>query len=380
MRGRIVRRSPGSWTLVLDGLPDPVTGKRRQVSQTVRGPKREAERVLSELLIRRDRGAGVRPERLTVGEYLQQWSAALDIRVRPSSAVRYRGIVRAHLLPQLGSIRLNRLTPAHVNGFMVDRLAAGCAPPTVCQLRAVLRTALGDAVRADLVARNAAALAVPPRVPARLVAPMDVPEATAILAATAPTRVGPIVATALYTGLRRGEVLGLRWGDLDLEHGQLRVAAAMQRIGGQFELVEPKSATSRRSVPVATPLVSILRERRKAQLEAQLRAGPAWVESIPGLIFTTALGRPVDGGELTKTFQAVCAAAGLPRRRFHDLRHGSATLLLASGVDLKTVSAILGHSTISLTANTYAAVLPSLAADAMARLGALLAPATAPAP
>jgi len=380
MRGRLVKRSQGSWRIVLDGAPDPVTGKRRQVSRTVRGPKREAERVLAELLTQRDRGAGIRPERLTVAEYLRDWCAGLALRVRPSTATRYRGIVSTHVLPQLGAVRLARLTAPQVNALLADRLAAGCAPRTVAHVRAVLRTALHDAIRADLVTRNAAALATPPHVPGHTVAAMEAAEAQAILAATAQTRIAAIVATALYTGLRQGEVLGLRWADCDLDRGQLRVIAALQRVGGRFQLVEPKSASSRRPVSLPPPLVPVLRAHRTAQLEAQLRAGPVWAEPIPGLVFTTAIGRPLLGVVVTQEFQASCARAGLPRRRFHDLRHGCATLLLAAGVDLKTVSAILGHSSISLTADTYAAVLPSLAADAMTRLGTLLEPGHRPAP
>ena len=376
MRGRIVKRSPGSWTIVLDGTPDPVTGKRRQISRAVRGAKREAQCALTELLNQRDRGAGVRSERLTVGEYLTDWCSGLALRVRPSTATRYRGIVTVHLIPQLGTVRLTRLTTSQVNSVLAERLAAGCAPRSVSHIRAVLRTALNDAVRTDVLGRNVATVASPPRVPAATLTPMTLTEAHAILAATATTWIGPIVATALFTGLRQGEVLGLRWADVDLDQGQLRVNVALQRLDRQFQLVEPKSATSRRAIPLPPPLVPALAAHRVAQLKARLAAGPAWVEEIPDLVFTTALGRPLDGTTITWAFQAYCGRAGLARRRFHDLRHGTATLLLAAGVDLKTISTILGHSTITLTANTYAGVVPALTGDAMKRLGTLLDPAS----
>jgi integrase len=244
---------------------------------------------------------------------------------------------------------------------------------TVRHIRAVLRKALNDAIRGDLLSRNVAALATAPHVPTRSLAPMTPDEAQAILSATAQTPIGAIVATALCTGLRQGEILGLRWGDVDLERGRLRVTTALQRFGGSFYLVEPKSASSRRSIPVPPPLVPILRSHRAAQVRAQLVGGSAWDEPIAGLVFTTALGQPLHGVVVTQQFQAACARAGLPRLRFHDLRHGTATLLLTAGVDLKTISALLGHSTISLTANTYAGIVPALKADAMERLGALLA-------
>jgi integrase len=166
----------------------------------------------------------------------------------------------------------------------------------------------------------------------------------------------------------------LRWVDIDLDRGTLRVAGALQRFGERFRLVEPKSASSRRTIPVPPLLVPILRSRRAIQAEAQLVAGSAWDESIPGLVFTSTLGHPLHGVSVTQEFQSICARARLPQRRFHDLRHGTATLLLAAGVDLKTISTLLGHSTITLTANTYAGVVPALTSDAMERLGALLTP------
>ena len=321
-----------------------------------------------------DRGVGIRPERLTLAQYLTDWLSGLIVWVRPSTATRYRGILTVHVIPQLGGVRLTRLTVSQVNALLAERLAAGSAPRTVCHIRAVLRKALQDTIRADLLWRNVAALASAPHVASRPLDPMTPDEAQAILSATAPTRIGAIVATALCTGLRQGEILGLRWADVDLERGRLRVVTALQRFGGSSRLVEPKSASSRRTIPVAPPLVPILRSHRAAQASAQLVGGSAWDEPIPGLVFTTSLGRPLLGVVVTQEFHTACARAGLPRRRFHDLRHGTATLLLAGGVDLKTISALLGHSTISLTANTYVGIVPALTADAMERLGALLAP------
>lgn len=360
--------------MVIDLEPDPKTGRRRQVSRAVRGPKREAQLVLHELLSQRDRGVNVRSDRLTVGQYLTEWLTGLAVRVRPTTATRYRSLLTLHVIPQLGGIKLTRLSVNQVNALLADRLAAGSAPRTVRHIRAVLRKALNDAVRADLLWRNVAALASAPLVPSHRLDPMSQDEALAILAVTASTRIGAVVATALFTGLRQGEILGLRWVDIDLDRGRLRVAGALQHFGGRFRLVEPKSASSRRTIPVPPPLVPILRSRRAVQAEARLVAGSAWDKSIPGLVFTSTLGHPLHGVSVTQEFQSVCARARLPRRRFHDLRHGTATLLLAAGVDLKTISTLLGHSTITLTANTYAGVVPALTADAMERLGALLTP------
>jgi integrase len=365
---------------VIDLEPDPKTGHRRQISRAVRGSKREAQLVLVELLSQRDRGVNLRTDRLTVGQYLTDWLRGLTVRVRPTTATRYRGLMTLHVIPQLGGVKLTRLSVNQVNALLADRLAAGSAPRTVSHIRAVLRKALNDAVRADLLWRNVAALASAPLVPGRRLDPMSQDEAVAILAVTASTRIGALVATALFTGLRQGEILGLRWVDIDLDRGRLRVAGALQRFGGRFRLVEPKSASSRRTIPVPPPLLPILRSHRAAQAKAQLVAGSAWEESIPGLVFTTTLGHPLYGVSVTQEFQSACARAHLPRRRFHDLRHATATLLLTAGVDLKTISTLLGHSTITLTANTYAGVVPALTSDAMERLGALLVPRSLNAP
>jgi integrase len=257
--------------------------------------------------------------------------------------------------------------------------AKGLSRQTVAHVRAVLRTALSQAQRWELVSRNVAALADAPHVPDRQVEALSPDDARAVLAAVEGTRLDALVTLVLYTGLRQGEALGLRWSDVDLDAHLLTVRMALQRVfpregASRLELVEPKTRRSRRPVPFPPLVAEALRAQRARQAEDRLGAGPRWVDSLPGFVFTTHHGTPLDGRTVTVQFQAALARAGLPRRRFHELRHGYATLLLAAGTDLKVVSQILGHSTIALTANTYTGVLPALQREASDRLATLLGP------
>ena len=245
-------------------------------------------------------------------------------------------------------------------------------------IRAVLRQALQRAVKWGLISRNAAALADPPHVPHRPLVQISVDDARRILEVTSGTRLEALVAVTLFGGLRQGEVLGLRWSDIDPDARTLTVALALQRLPAtetepsRLALVQAKTSRSRRSVSFPAVLADILRSHRARQAEDKLRAGQLWKERIRGLVFTTVTGGPLSGPEVTKAYQRLLAQARLPRWRYHDLRHACATLLLASGVDIAVVRDILGHSTIALTANTYAAVLPSLQREAAERLATFI--------
>lgn len=177
---------------------------------------------------------------------------------------------------------------------------------------------------------------------------------------------------ALFTGLRQGELLGLRWTDVDVEQAQLRVSHSLQRHGGKLRLVAPKTATSRRSLSIPAVAVSALRQHRVHQLQARPLAGASWQET--GLIFTTGRGTGIEAGIVVRSFKRTLRGAELPEMRFQDLRYSCATLLLVQGVAPLVVMEILGHSQISLTMNTYSHVVPALQGEAAAKLDALLEP------
>jgi integrase len=298
-----------------------------------------------------------------VERLLTDWLAHAKLSLRPRSYERYESLCRVHLVPGLGKRRVATLTPHDIQAFLDAKLASGLAPRSVQYLHATLRVALGYAERLGLVSRNAAKLAKPPRIARPEVQPFTAEEARRLLEAACGHRLEALFVTALGTGLREAELLGLRWQDVDLERGLLTVRVQLQRINGKLTLTEPKTERSRRTLQ----LPAMVREA----LEERLAAGPLWEDS--GLVFTTAHGAPLDARNVIRLYQErILPAAGLPRRPFHVLRHSAATFLLASGCDLRTVQQVLGHSQVSLTANLYAHVMPTLLRDAADKLDVVL--------
>lgn len=252
---------------------------------------------------------------------------------------------------------------------MNAKLASGLSARTVQYIHATLRRALGQALKWDLVARNVATLVDPPRVVRPEVQPLTPEAAKALLEAARGDRLSALYTVALALGLRQGELLGLRWADVDLDNGFLHVRRALQRIDGKLQLVEPKTAKSRRTIAMPAFVVAALREHRLRQGLERMFVGEGWQDAF-GLVFTTAIGTPLDEGNVRRQFKRLLAKAGLPDMRFHDLRHSCASLLLAQGLSLRAIMEVLGHSQIALTANTYTHILPQMqreAADAMDR-------------
>jgi integrase len=206
----------------------------------------------------------------------------------------------------------------------------------------------------------------PPRVPRHEVLAISPSGAQAILESVRSDRLETLYYLALATGLRQGECLALRWDDVDLIEGSVTVRGALQRVDGELRVVEPKTARSRRAVAIQGGIVVSLRGHRRRQLEERVLAGPEWVET--GFVFTNRVGKALDGTHVTIGFQAMLAKAGLPRMRFHDLRHAAASLLLAQGVHPRVVMEMLGHSTIALTMNLYSHVIPALQHDAATKM------------
>lgn len=376
LEGNIRLRSDGSWEarVAVGARPDGSIHRRSFYAHT----RRAALEKLQEALSAERRGLPAPNESKTLSRFLTEWLEEVERSLAPKTFRRYREMVQQHILPELGRIRLARLTPHDVTIMLRRKQDAGLSPRSVHHLRAVLRRVLNVGIRRGELHRNAAALAEPVKVTDHDVALMPPEEAQAILAAFRDHPLEPVVALALWTGLRQAEILGLRWRDVDVERRTITVAGTLQRLNGDWQRVPPKKRRSARTIAMAEPLVPILQAQRIHQGALRERLAAAWSEVIPDLVFTTSIGTPLTGTTVTNRFQWTLKSKALPVRRFHDLRHGCATLLLASGVDLKTVSAILGHSTIAITANTYAGVLHSLHTDAADRLTKLLVPLAAP--
>ena len=365
--GAVYRRADGSWAAAVE-LPREGGRRRRKVLYG----KTRAELLakLRDVQARRARGLPILDAKRTTGEFLDYWvNEILPGTVSAGTQQGYGYIVERDLKPYLGHVVLSELGPAHVHAALRSLEARGLGPRTIQYARAVLRRALRHALRWDLVTRNAADLVDAPRLVRRETDHLSADEVRRLVAAAADDRLGALYVLAVTTGLRRGEALALLWRDVDLEAELVHVKASVKRITGRGMVRdEPKTPSSRRTVPLPPLTVDFLRRHRRVQREEQLAAGVGWSED--GYVFATPLGTCLDGSNTTQRWHAFCASAGLGRRRFHALRHTAATLLLTEGVPLAVISKTLGHSGLAITADIYAAVVPQLqrdAADAMQR-------------
>jgi integrase len=274
---------------------------------------------------------------------------------------------------EVGRVKLARLSPADVEGMTARLAASGLSPQTCAHARATLRVALRDAQRKDRVTRNVAQIALGPTVPAsepRLLSPEA---AWGVIEAMADPQLRRMVIVAVHSGVRQGELLALRWENVDWQRSEVHVSKALGRVADTYQLTDVKSRKSRRALPLTPVALEALTQERDSQSQARAAAGKRWREPIPGLIFTTATGQPRNGTTITHQFADALAVANLAPMHFHHLRHGFAGLMLGAGVELATVSALLGHSSVSLAARTYAGVERSLKHDATDRLARRLA-------
>jgi integrase len=384
VRGSIRRRSKGSWELTLDLGHDPVTGDRLRRFANVKGTRRDAERELAARIHAIETGTSANPARETVAEFLQRWLRDYAApTVSPRTCERYEEAIATHIVPSLGSIRLASLRPAHIVAAEQEwrlsgrrRGSGGLSAATVRHHHAVLRRALQIAVSWQILAVNPAQAVTPPRAPRRDMAALDADQAAILLSAARGSEFEVSLVTALYTGLRLSELRGLRWRDVDLAGARLSIQQTLQRRrDGSLVVHDPKTHRSRRSVSLPGTMVAVLREHRRRQLEQRLLTGDAWAE--PDLVFTDGLGRPLSETRLRYAFHQLLRQAGLPHIRLHDLRHTMATLMLSQGEHPKVVSERLGHSSVSITLDTYSHVLPSIQAAAAERLAAALEAAPA---
>lgn len=354
--GSIYRRKDGRWV----GQVQNDAGERSFVY--ARTQRQVQERLTT---IKRELQQGIPPITGSVAlkVYLGQWLIeSARPTVRDSTFVSYRTIVRRHLTPKLGNVQLAKLTPQRIEALLNDRLEIGLSPRRVQYIHAVLRRALNRAVKAGYVGRNVALLVDPPRVPHKEIEPLTPGQARVFLQAIKGNRLEALYSVALALGLRQGEALGLRWQDVDFKEGVIHARFELQHLESKFDIVELKSRRSHRSVAMPAYIADKLLEHRSRQREERLLVGPQWFES--DLVFTTQMGRPLDGTNVTRAFQRLLKRAGLPKRRFYDLRHSCATLLLVQGVPARVVMEILGHSQIGLTMNTYTHVVSELVRQA----------------
>ncbi len=383
-----------SWKIVVDTGKD-ADGKRHQKRITFKGTRKEAERKLAEVITSIERGVYADPGRQTLAEYLHRWVEHKAADLAPRTLDSYRLIVDKHLVPALGNTRLADLKPLHIQEYYRKALEdgrmdnkknrKGLSPTTVLYHHRVLREALEQAVRWQLLERNPAAAVTPPRKDRREITVMDREQARELLAAVQGSVLYLPTLLALYTGMRRGEILGLRWQDVDLKPkakafrpsngnedepemaGSIQIRQTLQldsdRKPGFFP---PKTHRSRRSVGIPPAVADALREHRKQQAAWQLRAGETWSDN--GLVICSPVGAPLHPNGFSARFREATEKLFGKPVGFHSLRHTCASLLLALGCHPKVVAEQLGHSTTNLTLDTYSHVVPRLQSGALLRL------------
>jgi len=355
-------------------MPD---GRRRQVT-TWHASEKQAEQARVRRLGEQARGDAVAPDRRTVTQFLDLWLAdVVRPEAKPRTYERYAREVRLRIVPSIGHLRLQRLSPHHVHRWLATVRATGLAPSTILLCYAVLHAALDRAVRWEMLARNPADRVDRPTAPRPRVEPYTVEQARALLTTIGDHRQAPLYRVALALGLRLGELAGLRWSDLDLDDPRptLTIAQQTYRVNvapGETRLHTdtPKSEAAARRIRLPAPLVAVLIAHRERLVGLRRLAGPRW--RAHDLVFPTSVGTPFEPRNINRQFHLFRVKAGLPHRRPHDLRHSAASFMLAEGVPLKTIQSILGHATFALTADTYSHLSHEMEDDAADRIGAVI--------
>lgn len=346
--GSVWLRKDGRWS----GSAYVLTVGNRVERRYVYGATRnEAVGKLVELQKRHNEGISAGSTTLTVERFLTDWLAHMAHRVRPQTVAGYENNVRLHLVPRIGSKKLSRLAVRDVRIMVDDMRREGMSPRMVQWVHSTLRVALQHAFAEDLVTRNVAKgvrIATPDKV--TTIEPFTVEEAREFLRKSRDHRLYALWATVLLLGLRRSEVCGLHWSDVDLSKGTLRISRGLQRAGGVLQELPTKTRRSRRTIPLPPFLVQVLVDHRDRQ-EKEKAVARHWQDTP--YVFTSTVGTPLEPRTLTRTFHALCVRLGLRRVRLHDLRHSCVSLLLALGVSPRVVMEIVGHSAIEMTMNVY---------------------------
>ena len=364
--GSIYCRKDGRWTaeISLEG------GKSKFLYGKTR---REVQEKLKTALYEQQQGMLVTGPQQKVGPFLTHWLEDVHKQsIRPRTYERYEEIVRLHLVPGIGHHQLQKLSPQHLQSFYKKKLEEGLSNTTVGCFHSVLHKALETAVRWNFIVRSPCDLVSPPRRKHFEIQPLSMQQIHQLLTAARGHRMEALFILALATGMRRGELLALKWQDLDLEKGIMQVRRILTRIpsklpGKGFEEAEPKTDRGRRSIVLPSFTMEALKQHRLRQREAKLKVGSAWQDH--DYVFCTSIGTHLNPTrDILDVLKSFLEKAGLPDIRFHDLRHSSATMLLGMKVHPKIVQEILGHSQISITMDIYSHVLPTMQEEAMRKI------------
>ena len=411
MRGHIRKRGePGSWEFITDigmaaaqrcqscsrrswverrpkescpacGGELKETEERRRAIKGGYATRKECVAAMNKILVAVEQHSYSAPTKASVREYLtKEWLPAVKATIRPSTFNSYTQHVECHICPHIGSVKLQKLSGSQVNALYAKLAEGGSAngrkglsPQTIHHVHACLHKACKDAVRWGHISRNPLDAADPPRKSSDGTKEMKTwtaEQLRAFLDAVHDDRLAALWHTIAMTGMRRGEAIGLRWQDVDLENARLSVRRALIPINREVVVSEPKTAKGRRVIALDPETVEVLKRQAARQLDEQQEWDEAWIDS--GLVFTTENGEAVDPESVSRYFRQAVKKAMLPTIRLHDLRHTHATLALQAGVHPKVVSERLGHATVSITLDTYSHAIPAMQEEAAALIAGLV--------
>jgi integrase len=380
MLGHFKKRGE-SWYFWVE-LERGADGKRHQLSRGGFRTRKQAEKAYAEVRDQLRQDSFITPTKTTVGAFLvDEWLPAVRASIRPGTHDHYSKMVHGYVVPRIGGLKLGELTPGQLNAFYADLLVdgrlqggpsqpAGLSPKTVRHVHTLLHKALADAVRWGNLGRNPADRAEPPRPRTAEMKVWDLTQLRRFLTRVETNRLGPIWLLMATTGMRRGEVLGLRWADVDLDGGRISIVQTHVLVDRLVVVSEPKTAKGRRSIALDPTTVSALRQYRRLQREERLRYGELWTDV--GLVATHEDGTAINPRLFSAWFTQHARAADLPLIRLHDLRHSYATAALSAGIPAKVVSERLGHANIAITLDTYSHVLPNMQEQAAEQVAQLI--------
>lgn len=372
MKGHIRERSPGHWAIILD-QHDPTTGNRRRKWHSFKGTKRQAQIECARLIAALKDGTYIEPSKVTVAEFLDRWLDHIKSQVTPKSHERYSGLVKKNIVPALGAVLLAKLRPMNIGEAYAaalkdgrkDGRSGGLSPRTVGHMHRVLKQALSQAVKWELLTRNPADAVDPPKVEWKPVSTYDLPQTAQLLEAVRGKPIFMPALLAVMCGLRRGEICALRWRSVDLDGAQLSIIESVEQTKSGLRFKSPKSGKGR-MVALSPTVVDELRSHRARLAQELLKLGKRL--SDDDFVVSHPDGSMLPPIHVSQQWGFAIAKTGLAKLRFHDLRHAHATHLLAMGVHPKVASERLGHSRVGITLDLYSHVIPGMQEDAAASL------------
>jgi len=358
MRGYFRKRGK-YWSFTVDIGRDPETGKRKQKTVSGFRTKKEAEKACAELIAQIENGGYREPKKITLGEFILDYMENnVKQAIRASTYSKQMNVVKKHILPDLGHLQLSKITPMDLQRLYTKKANDGYSPAYIKQIHAILCKTFRTAYEWEYIPKNISQLVSPPRISKKDIRVWSIEEANRFLSLTEKRRFYIVYVLALYTGMRKGEILALRWQDVDLEQAKLQVRRTLYRVDGELVFQEPKTRGSLRTITLPDFAVSALKQHKAKQNKNKLLLGPAYNDY--DLVVCNGNGNPVDPKDINRDMKYVIQKYNLPKLRFHDLRHTHASILLQLGEHPKVVSERLGHSSISITLDTYSHVMPDM--------------------